>query len=156
MVLMCMILDSTPQLENSPLYLMSVVHRLHRNKANELIAPFDITLEMLSALNCIEYHQPIKQQDLANKLVLERSVTKRNVDNLLKRELVEVVKDENNKKNKLLALTPAGSKVRQQVSDKMDQLQQDWVSDLSPEERLQLNQLLKKLLIANLPSNIPK
>ncbi|WP_133150267.1 MarR family transcriptional regulator, partial [Vibrio breoganii] len=83
-----------PVLENSPLFLMTVLTRLHRNLVHgKLREHADVTLEMLLGMHIIFENQPIKQQSLADYLMYDRSTAKRTVDNMVKRGWVKTMKD---------------------------------------------------------------
>lgn len=122
-------------LEQSPFFMMGVVHRHFRNQAQkELMANYDITTEMQKALEVINCFEPISQQKLADALMNERSATKRLVDNLIKRNLVTTIKDENNQKHKLLTLTEEGTKTRKLGDIIMQKLERKWLSSLESNE----------------------
>lgn len=146
-----MLFDSTPTLEANPLFLMSIVHRSFRKQAQEKLSEhFDITLEMLAALEVIAHHQPLTQQSLGNKLVTERSATKRHVDNLIKRNLVQVSKHEVNKKSKMLTITCEGKTVSERGSKMMHDLKVAWLSCLDEQDQTKLLSISKQLLISNI------
>ncbi|MGF1684006.1 MarR family winged helix-turn-helix transcriptional regulator [Photobacterium minamisatsumaniensis] len=139
-------LSISKNLEDSPFFMMGVVHRYFRNQAQkELSAKYDITTEMQKALEVVNSFELISQQKLADALMNERSATKRLVDNLIKRDLLIAVKDENNQKHKLLKLSDLGAEVRASGNTIMKQLESDWLEKLSETEIEDLNKTLRKL-----------
>ncbi|WP_087024194.1 MarR family winged helix-turn-helix transcriptional regulator [Thaumasiovibrio subtropicus] len=137
---------SIPKFESSPFFHMGVVHRHFRNEGHRrLMQHHDITTEMQKAMEMIATFQPISQQKLADALLTERSTMKRLVDNLIKRELIVVTKDENNQKTKLLSLTEFGEETRTSGNVIMQALQAEWLEGLNGDEISTLNSLLNKI-----------
>ncbi|MGF1687686.1 MarR family transcriptional regulator [Photobacterium japonica] len=138
-------------LDQSPMYVCSVMQRMYRNRASvELSEPYQMTLEMASALAALEEFQPMSQQELADAVMTERSVAKRMVDNLEKRGFVAVSKCETNHRLKMLSLTPDGMAAFQFAHQTMDNLQQDFFACLSEGESHEFSRLVRKLTQANL------
>ncbi len=143
-------LTPVPSLDDSHFFVMAVLHKQFRVQAQERLQKnFDITLEMLGALEAISYFQPMSQQHLADTLCGERSSTKRLVDNCLKRSLVVVSRSETNKKSKLLSLTECGERMREQGDRIMCTLSEEYLSVLTPGEQGQLMLLCRKLITSN-------
>ncbi|MGC3833882.1 MarR family winged helix-turn-helix transcriptional regulator [Moritella viscosa] len=98
-----------PELNENVAFMMGLAYKQFRTISNQkLAAEFDITLEMLGALRVLDYLGKVPQQTLSTALHRERSVTKRLVDNCIKRGLIEVHKSDINKKARYLALTADG------------------------------------------------
>jgi len=98
-----------PELNENVAFMMGLAYKQFRTISNQkLTAEFDITLEMLGALRVLDYLGKVPQQTLSTALHRERSVTKRLVDNCIKRGLIEVHKSDINKKARYLALTADG------------------------------------------------
>ena len=134
------------RLEQSPFFMMGIVHRHFRNNAQkELMSKYDITTEMLKALEVINCFEPMSQQKLADALMNERSATKRLVDNLIKRDLVIATKDPNNQKHKLLSVSKNGNEIRTLGSAIMQRLEKEWLSVLTDDEIQIIKTICKKL-----------
>lgn len=143
--------ETASSLQKSPFFLMGVVHRHFKNDAQRLLmSEYDITTEMLKALEVVNSLGPLSQQKLADSLMNERSATKRLVDNLIKRELIIATKDENNQKHKLLALSKEGRSVQLSGSKILIQAEKKWLSGLNEDEIKSLSILCKKLAINNI------
>jgi DNA-binding MarR family transcriptional regulator len=138
-----------PILKNSPLFLMTVLTRIHRNLVHgKLREHADVTLEMLLAMHIIHENQPIKQQSLADYLMYDRSTAKRTVDNMVKRGWVMTMKDDNNQKNKLLALTESGEQIKQVCSEVVIDTRTTFMDCLTEDENKELTRLCTKALMA--------
>ncbi|GAB7220167.1 MarR family transcriptional regulator [Vibrio comitans] len=139
-----------PALENSPLFLMTVLTRLHRNLVHgKLRVHADITLEMLLVMHIIFENQPIKQQSVADYLMYDRSTAKRTVDNMVKRGWVKTMKDDNNQKTKLLALTESGEEIKKVCSEVVIETRIEFMECLTEEENIELTRLCTKALSAH-------
>lgn len=134
-------------LEKSHLFNMAIITRHHRSASQEKLRQCtDITLEMLCALEVIHSLQPLPQQQLANSLMCDRSAAKRTVDNLIKRGLANVSKDESNRKHKIISLSDEGEIERKKGKAIMQETSQDYLSPLDEEEKVELMRLCKKIL----------
>ena len=139
-------LNTAKSLEQSPFFMMGVVHRHFRNQAQkELMANYDITTEVLKALEVVHCFEPMSQQKLADALMNERSATKRLVDNLIKRNLITAIKDINNQKHKLLTLSEEGKIIRKHGDVIMQRLEKKWLSSLKEEEIKSIISICNKL-----------
>ena len=126
---------------------MAIITRHHRSASQEKLRECtDITLEMLCALEVIHSLQPLPQQQLANSLMCDRSAAKRTVDNLIKRELAKVSKDEANRKHKIISLSSEGDVVRRKGGAIMRQTSREYLSPLDEQEQVELMRLCKKIL----------
>lgn len=138
-------------LGKSPFFLMGVVYRHFRNDAQRLLmADYNISTEMLKALEVIHHHEMITQQNLADILMNERSATKRLVDNLIKRDLIIAIKDENNLKNKLLSITASGEVTRDSGNLIMQSLEKKWLESLSSSEIESVKSICHKISANNI------
>jgi len=79
----------------------------------------------------------------------ERSTVKRLVDNLVKRELVEIVAHPTNRKTKLIQLTDQGETVRLKGNQIVTDVQSQWLDALPESERAHLKSALSLLLEKN-------
>jgi len=134
-------------LEKSHFFNMAIITRHHRSASQEKLRQCsDITIEMLCALEVIHSLQPLPQQQLANSLMCDRSAAKRTVDNLIKRQLAVVSKDESNRKHKIISLSDEGEKVRKKGKAIMQETSNSYLSALDEQEQAELMRLCKKIL----------
>ena len=72
-----------------------------------------LTFEMLEVMSCLWRKDGINQQEIADYTVRDKSSMTYLLDNLVKRDLVKRVEDENDRRNKLIYLTTAGVGLRE-------------------------------------------
>ncbi|WP_028115990.1 MarR family winged helix-turn-helix transcriptional regulator [Ferrimonas senticii] len=139
------------ELDRNPMFLMGLVYKQFRAQvAQQLSVGCEISLEMFGALRVLQQHGQITQQQLADYLMRDRSVTKRLADNAIKLGLVQADKSNTNKKIKLLSLTTAGEQQLAHSKPLVAELNQQFRSPLSDAEQQQLQQLLSKLVRVDL------
>lgn len=144
-------ITGVPELDNSTPFMMGLAYKQFRTLVNQsLTTEFEITLEMLGVLRVLAHLGTVPQQTLAETLHRERSVTKRLVDNCIKRSLIEVHKSDTNKKARYLVLTAKGMELKEQASQCLQQITADYYSPLTPDEQQYLRRLCKKLIQDNI------
>lgn len=144
---MSKLITTIPELDSSVSFMMGLATKQFRTLANQaLMERFDITLEMLGALRVLAVLDKAPQQQLAETLHRERSVTKRLVDNCIKRDLIQAYKSESNKKARYLALTEKGLAVKLQAHQCLKTVIDDFYAPLSVAEQQQMLSLCKKLI----------
>ncbi|GAA1770687.1 MarR family transcriptional regulator [Kocuria aegyptia] len=148
--------------------LHAVFRRLRRRWAEQL-APFGLTPHQFRALDALagrpggRGHGPdgncrhgggsgsLRVKDLADALrIAPRSATEV-VDLLEHKELVERVPDPSDRRATLVALTPRGAALREQVRADRRRGSEEYFSRLAPEDRVELERLLR-LLTADGPA----
>lgn len=136
-----------PELDSSAVFMMGLAYKQFRTIANQMLtAEFDVTLEMIGALRVLHHLGKVPQQTLSTALHRERSVTKRLVDNCIKRGLIEVHKSDTNKKARYLALTDKGIETKINADNKLKSIAQEFYTPLTDDERVMLLSLCKKLV----------
>ncbi|WP_318465182.1 MarR family winged helix-turn-helix transcriptional regulator [Photobacterium leiognathi] len=136
-----------PALNESLSFTMGLAYKQFRSLATSALATeFDITLEMLGALRVLSHLGEVPQQAVSDALHRERSVTKRLIDNCIKRELITVKKSEQNKKARYLVITEKGQDIAQKATQCITNINHDFFAPLSDEERDLLTKLNKKLI----------
>ncbi|MFE7632297.1 MarR family winged helix-turn-helix transcriptional regulator [Kocuria sp. NPDC057446] len=144
--------------------LHAVFRRLRRGWAEQL-APFGLTPHQFRALDALagcsggpgHRHGPagdcrpgggsgsLRVKDLADALrIAPRSATEV-VDLLERQELVERVPDPSDRRATLVALTPRGAALREQVRKDRRRESDEYFSRLDPEDRAELERLLRLL-----------
>ncbi|MEC6823371.1 MarR family transcriptional regulator [Photobacterium piscicola] len=141
------VITNIPELDSSLSFTIGITYKQFRTIANQsLNSKFDITLEMLGALRVLDHLGEIPQQTVAEALQRERSVTKRLIDNCIKRDLVEAKKSVDNKKARYLVLTPKGLTVKQQADIVIKAITLDFYAPLNAQECEQLLSLCRRLV----------
>ncbi|BDM65292.1 hypothetical protein NFHSH190041_27440 [Shewanella sp. NFH-SH190041] len=139
--------DKIEQLFASTPFVMGLAYKQYRCMVtHELQQQFHITIEMYGALRVLDAMGQISQQTLADTLLRERSVTKRLVDNCIKRGIVFAAKSAQNRKTKLLAMTEEGLAVLKQANVLMADITGHYFGGLSEEENKLLLGLCRKLV----------
>ncbi|NQZ92760.1 MAG: MarR family transcriptional regulator [Moritella sp.] len=140
-------ITGVPELDNSTPFMMGLAYKQFRTLVNQsLTTDFEITLEMLGMLRVLAHLGEVPQQTLAEALHRERSVTKRLVDNCIKRNLIEARKSETNKKARYLTLTEKGMDIKEKASQNLQQITADYYSPLTSSEQQLLRRLCTKLI----------
>ena len=76
---------------------------------------FNLTFEMLEVLACLWNKDGVKQQEIANAIMKDKSSMTNLVDNLEKRDMIKRVADKDDRRNKLIFLTRQGKGLQQKL-----------------------------------------
>jgi DNA-binding MarR family transcriptional regulator len=72
----------------------------------------NITFEMLEVMSCLWQKDGTNQQEIADLTLRDKSSMTYLIDNLVKRQMVRRVEDENDRRNKLIFLTEEGKALK--------------------------------------------
>ena len=75
----------------------------------------DMTFEMLQVMHCLWKEQGVSQQTLAEKTAKDKACLTNLINNLEKKGWVVRREDTNDRRNKLIFLTPEGEKVAEKI-----------------------------------------
>ncbi|MFN8370615.1 MAG: winged helix DNA-binding protein [Bdellovibrionaceae bacterium] len=67
-----------------------------------------LSFSQVAALHIIDRDKTVNVNDISNKLNLSMSATSRMIDELVKKELIQRKEDQDNRRAKIISLTPAG------------------------------------------------
>ncbi|WEF26233.1 MarR family transcriptional regulator [Klebsiella aerogenes] len=99
------------------------------------------------AVSAIARHaQPLSQSELAQELGVESATIVPLINRLVELELVERVKPASDKRKRLLVATDKGMALFHQVKAVADELREEILTAITPEEREQTQLVLEKLL----------
>ena len=90
--------------------------------------------------------QPLSQSELAQELGVESATIVPLINRLVELELVERVKPDSDKRKRLLVATAKGMALFHQVKAVADDLREEILTAITPEEREQTHRVLEKLL----------
>ncbi|KZP98756.1 MarR family transcriptional regulator [Klebsiella aerogenes] len=90
--------------------------------------------------------QPLSQTELAQELGVESATIVPLINRLVELELVERVKPDSDKRKRLLVATAKGMALFHQVKAVADDLREEILTAITPEEREQTHRVLEKLL----------
>lgn len=123
-------------------FLMHDVSRLRRKVFDEVMKPEGITRSQWWVLAHLSRHDGMSQSDLADRLDLGRAALGGLVDRLEAMELVRRGADGQDRRTKLVFLTPAGVAMIERMRSKSDQMSEAILVGLSQEQRHQLADML--------------
>jgi DNA-binding MarR family transcriptional regulator len=107
-------------------------------------ADFQLSPSQAQLLWLIEPERPVPMNELANTLYCDASNVTGLVDKLEARQLIERRADPNDRRVKMIAVTPAGAEFRARVLERAAEPPQSFASLSSREQRV-LRDLLRKL-----------
>ncbi|EPG8279552.1 MarR family winged helix-turn-helix transcriptional regulator [Klebsiella aerogenes] len=90
--------------------------------------------------------QPLSQSELEQELGVESATIVPLINRLVELELVERVKPDSDKRKRLLVATAKGMALFHQVKAVADDLREEILTAITPEEREQTHRVLEKLL----------
>lgn len=102
-----------------------------RNKIKD--SGHDLTFEMLQVLKSLWDKENVNQQELANITQKDKASLTYLLDNLSKRKLVIRTEDQNDRRNKLISLTKAGTALRKVMQPALDKMYAVAGNDLDKE-----------------------
>jgi len=114
----------------------------------------DLTLEMLQVLKCLWDKEHTNQQEIANLTLKDKASLTYLIDNLSKRNLVVRTEDKEDRRNKLISLTPEGVALKKTIQPWLDEMYSLAGADISPEILAGGVNLFKKIN-ANLEGSYP-
>ena len=116
------------------------------DKFNELLKPYDLSSEQYNVLRILRGQKgaPANMCVIQERMIAKNSNTTRLIDKLLLKALVtREVCPENRRKMEIL-ITSKGLKLLDELDKSVTEHEQLFVSNLTPEEALELNRLLEK------------
>ena len=125
--------------------LMFDLFQSHRPRFLALAQEFDLSPPQLGALRSLDPDEPRPMSDLADMLHCDASNVTGIVDRLEDRGLVERRSAPQDRRVKMLALTPEGARLRARVAEQMSQPPAE-LAALSPADQRALRDLLRRAL----------
>ena len=121
------------------------ISHLIKQKGREILSNYTITPPQFVALQWLHESGDMTIGDLSNKMYLAFSTTTDLVDRMEKNELVQRVRDEQDRRVVRIHLLPEGERIIQEVIDKRQNYLRDLLQDFEVDEAQELLKLLKKL-----------
>jgi len=121
-----------------------LIGRIHKAGKAPVWADFELSPSQAQLLWLVEPDRPVAMNELANGLYCDASNVTGLVDRLESRQLIERRADPNDRRLKLIAVTPAGAEFRERVIARMGEPPAAFAG-LSPREQATLRDLLRKL-----------
>jgi len=111
-------------------------------RTNQHLKEWNLTAAQFDVISNVGSHQPITQQELAEKLV----VTKGNITQLMvKLAKLDIIRREREWKTNYISLTEKGKALYNEIVPAQQDFQAEQFSKLTTEEKKQLLHLLKKI-----------
>ncbi|HCN84770.1 MAG TPA: MarR family transcriptional regulator [Sphingobacteriaceae bacterium] len=105
----------------------------------------DLTFEMLQVLKFLWNNQNANQQEIANMTLKDKASLTYLIDNLTKRNLVFRTEDKDDRRNKLISLTPEGLALKEIIEPWIDEMYTLAGKEISPELLTSGTTLFKKI-----------
>ncbi len=132
-------------IDNSLQFLVYKSNSLLRNKLNQALKSFDITVEQWVTLKKLNQKEGYNQKELSKDTFKEQAVITRMLDILEQKSLVERGKSPNDRREFIISITDKGRKLLEEIKPNIIGYQELLDSTLNGEEMLQLKELLSKL-----------
>lgn len=134
-------LDQVAFLEKELRYISGII----KQKGREILSNYTITPPQFIALQWLFEHGDMTIGDLSTKMYLAFSTTTDLVDRMEKNQLVQRVRNEQDRRVVQIHLLKEGERVIEEVIEKRKDYLRDVLSDFDEQETSQLSMLLKKL-----------
>jgi DNA-binding MarR family transcriptional regulator len=118
----------------------------HVERSMEVFKPFDLTSQQYNVLRILRGRHPesVAVGDVKAVLLDKNPDLTRLCDRLVQKNLIERALNEQNRREVLLQITPAGIELLERIEPAMQEAAKDW-DRLTPEEAETLSDLLDKL-----------
>ena len=121
------------------------ISHLIKQKGREILSNYTITPPQFVALQWLHESGDMTIGDLSQKMYLAFSTTTDLVDRMEKNELVQRVRDEQDRRVVRIHLLPEGERIIQEVIEKRQNYLRELLQDFEVDEAQELLKLLKKL-----------
>ena len=125
--------------------LIAELFRSQRTRFLAIASEFDLAPAQLGALKALDPADPVPMRHLAQALACDNSTVTGIVDRLEARGLVERRADPNDRRVKMLVVTPEGAALRRRVKERMEE-PPEALKRLSASEQAALRDLLFKAM----------
>jgi DNA-binding MarR family transcriptional regulator len=134
-----------PQLSGRLAYLLKRAQVGLADLHEELLAPFDITARELAILLLLDAREPESQQQVAQRIGVDRTSMVALLDALETKGLVARRPDAADRRRNVVELTKAGQSTLGQATRASDRAEQRLLGGLSKAEAAQLRRLLRRI-----------
>jgi DNA-binding MarR family transcriptional regulator len=145
--------EAMPDLDPSPMAVVARVSRLGRifnRRVEELYARYGLNQSQFGVLAALRRAGPpycLSPTELYNSLLVTSGAMTNRLERLAASGYIERIPDPKDGRSMLVALTPAGKRLIERVVGLHYENEHRLLSPLSPEERTQLADLLRRLLL---------
>lgn len=117
--------------------LMNIGGMLEKN-ANQILMPFNLNQHQFSILFSINQAGKVQQKNMVNKLLLEKAHVSKIVKKLSNMGLVEITKDDVDKRSYWLTITEKGNETVEKCMAIMCDWHDKWVNEIDIEKLMQI------------------
>lgn len=128
-------------------YLFKHAEKLMSELHVEALAPFDIHARDLGVLLVIDRFEPASQQQVAERLGVDRTTMVAIVDALEDKGIIARHPDSEDRRRNVVELTPAGQDLLHRATAASDAAEAELLAPLTPAEGEQLRDLLARVLV---------
>jgi DNA-binding MarR family transcriptional regulator len=142
-------LDKTICIDKMPGHAIRRLHQIAVGIAHQEAQDLGITTVQYAILQSVHNHPRTDQRRLASLVALDTSTTAGVVDRLEARALLTRNASPDDRRVRLLTLTPAGEQLLAEAIPRMEKAQELILAPLTPSQRKDFLHLLNKLVTAN-------
>lgn len=110
----------------------------------EAVTEYNVTVRQCGVL-FIAMHAQLPQTKLSKMMHVDKNIMVSMIDNLEEKGMVKRVKNQKNRKENLICLTPNGQKIAQKLHEKMQKRQREILGFLSDEDFTKLHNILEDI-----------
>ncbi|HLU21411.1 MarR family winged helix-turn-helix transcriptional regulator [Lederbergia graminis] len=94
----------------------------------------ELSLEQFSLVRILYQNRSMRASELAEQLLVHKSAITAKVEKLVKKGLVERVRDEDDRRNVYLHLSPTGKELYESLATKIDEFMEDILKEIPKDE----------------------
>lgn len=126
-------------------YRINKVANNMNTQLNKMLAKYDIAVEQRATLEIIKFEKDVKQTTIAQLLGKDKTTISRSLNVLEKKGLIFKDEIQNDKRIKVIKLTPKGEEVLEMTQESMNQFREKLHTSLQTHEILFLFNTLDKI-----------
>jgi len=138
--------------QSSTWYLLKVAGSQVHDRWADVIARFHVSPSQSKVLRALNESGPLGQHQLAQLIAVDPRNAVPLVDSLAERGLLDRGVDPADRRRRVLTLTPRGRQLAAELSAVADDVEQDFLSPLSPAEQQSLREMLLSLVRVRQPA----
>jgi DNA-binding MarR family transcriptional regulator len=126
--------------------LLVIAARTGQERANARLAPLGLSVRMCGVLNLLADQGPLSQHEIGQVLSIDRTTMVDLIDQLEREGIVKRGRNPHDRRSHAVALTPSGRAKQKRAMQAFDGAVDDFLAPLSPAERRQFTDMLRRLL----------
>ncbi len=135
-----------PALQERPGALLFIASQAAQELANRRLAPLGFSVRAFGVLTLLAGAGPLSQQAIGEHLKIDRTTMVAMIDELEQLELVRRERDTRDRRAYAVTLTAKGKRAQRRAVAALDGARDEFFAPLSPREREQFFQMLKRLV----------